>query len=304
MFGDFADLVAFGRRQVFGGGFAVSPGEEEAGKMGAGAFPEPIDFIGEPEGAPELLGAVEKFGGAGGEVDGFEQQVVKEKAGIEAGVAVVDDFKIDSHEGAVGGEEIFWTPVAVDERDAAGAAAFDECFEVGCAVRVAGGGEAVIRVEAEFVEDGLITELGFPDGILPGGADDATEGMAGGAGDGGIDGAAEEGGFPIGGGGRGGVHGVDAVFPVDEEDRGDGAGGEEGSDGLQRVGFAEGAFGAGAPIGFNAELFQRLLADDAAGGGFGEENGIGDSAAEGGDGGTAGTGPALPGKVGKGVVFR
>ena len=299
-FGGSAELVAFGRSEVFGGGFAVGTGEEEAAQVGDGVG----EFSGQGEGVPEGVSAGLKGRGVGGGVDGLQDQVAEEEAGIEAGVAVVDDFEIDGHDAGGGDEEVLGGPVAVDEGDAAGAAGLDQRFVVGGAVRVAGGGEAVVGIEAEFVEDGLIAELGLPDGLLPGAFYDRAEGMAGGGGDGGIDLAAEEGGFPVGTGGGGGGHGVDAVGPVDEEDFGDGAGREERSDGLEGVGFAESAIGPGAPVGFDAELFERLFADDATAGGFGEENGIGDAAAQGGDGRPGGAGPLAFSEVGECVIFR
>ncbi len=300
LFGGAAEDVAFGQGEVFGGGFAVGAGEEEAAEMGDGAG----ELGGQGEGGPQGVGAGFEGRGMGGRVDGFQDQVAEEEAQVEAGVAVVDDLKIDGHDAGFGGEEVLGGPVAVDEGDAAGAAGFDELFEVGGAVRVAGGGEAVVGIEAEFVEDGLVAELGFPGGLLPSSADDGAEGMAGGGGDGGVDVAAEEGGFPVGTRGRGGGHGVDAVGPIDKENFGDRTGGEEGGDGLEGVGFAESAIGAGAPIGFYTQFFERLFTDDASMWGFGEENGVGNAAAERGDGRLWCAGPLAFGKVGESVIFR
>ena len=89
---------------------------------------------------------------------------------------------------------------------------------------------------------------------------------------------------------------------VEEEDAGDGAWGEEGGDGLEGFGFAEGAFGAGAPVGFDAEFFEGLFADDAAGGAFGEQDGIRDAAAEGENGRFQGAGPGGAVEVFAGVI--
>jgi len=58
------------------------------------------------------------------------------------------------------------------------------------------------------------------------------------------------------------------------------------------------------PIGRDAEFFQRLFANDAAGGGCGEENGVGDSASERMDGGFPGARPAPTIEVGESVFFR
>lgn len=97
---------------------------------------------------------------------------------------------------------------------------------MGGAIGMAGGGEAVVGIEAEFVEDGLVAEACFPDGALKGGTDDSAEDAACRGGDPGIGVAMEEGGFPIGGRFRGGLHSVNAVWAINEYDSRHGSGRE------------------------------------------------------------------------------
>jgi hypothetical protein len=113
------------------------------------------------ESVPEGLGAAEQGGSVLGQMDGFQGEVIQQECGIESGVAIVRDFKIDGNKGIGGYQKVLGAEVAVDESPAVLAAAFDEPLESGLQSRVAGGGEAVVRVQPQFVEDGLVPESGL-----------------------------------------------------------------------------------------------------------------------------------------------
>ena len=155
-----------------------------------------------------------------------------------------------------------------------------------------GSGEAVVRIEAEFVKNSLIAEPGFPFRALPSSPENSAEGLTGGGGGVAIDIALEQGGLPIGGFSGRGFHRVDTIGPVNKVNAWHRAGRQQGSEGVHGVGLPEGPVRTGTPIGFDAEFFEGLFANDPAGRRFGKQDGIGDTAAERADGGIRKTGLA------------
>ncbi len=87
-------------------------------------------------------------------VPALQKKVVEEEGDVKAGVAKVDDFVIDGKESGSGvDEEVFWGPVSVGEGLKLSAGLLDGPIEIGLEIGVARGGEAVVGVETELVEE-------------------------------------------------------------------------------------------------------------------------------------------------------
>src|SRR5438045_886804 len=93
--------------------------------------------------------------------------MIQKEGRVERRVAVMNHLEIDHHYGALRHQQVFRTPVAVDKSNTAATTFRDQLREVAREIRMATGGRAVIRINPQLVEHGLIPELGFKDRILP-----------------------------------------------------------------------------------------------------------------------------------------
>lgn len=208
----------------------------------------------------------------------LEQEVIEQEGGIEAGVAEVDDFVVDGKESRTRvDEEVLGREVAMGEGTELSTGLLDGAMEMGLQVGVAGGGEAVIGIEAELVEE---VEAGE---VVVGGVGLKEEGMEVGGlgGEGEMDFAGKELLFPGGGVGVCGGHGKEVVGFVGEEDLREGAGRGEGGEEGESVDFAEDTAAIGEPVFGDAELGEGLFEDEVGQAGEGgTEDEIGDTAGE------------------------
>ena len=208
----------------------------------------------------------------------LEQEVIEQEGGIETGVAEVDDFVVDGKESGAGvDEEVLGREVAVGEGAQLGASLLDGAVEMGIEVGVAGGGEAVVGIEAELVEE---VEAGK---VMVGGVGLEEEGVEVGGlgGEGEVDFAGKKLLFPGGGVRVGGGHGEEVVGLVGEEDLGKRAGRSERDEEGKRVDFAEDAAAIGKPVFGDAELGEGVFEDEVGvAGKGGAEDEVGDTAGE------------------------
>lgn len=139
---------------------------------------------------------------------------------------------------------------------------------------------AVVRIDAQLIEDGLIAEHGLEFGRFPGAGDhraeDPCDAFGGFFAQDSIEQQALPG--PRGGGGRSHDEGV--IRAVFGKNRGYGPLGEQYGQHPQGGGFAENAAALGEPVLLHPEFTKRLLHDHALAPRFGEQHGIGDAAAE------------------------
>ena len=233
---------------------------------------------------PKGFGGSAVLGRPAWAVVAFEEKVVQEKAGIEARVAVVDDFEVDQHHATVRDEAVLRRPIAVDQRVGIASAGLDAVFKGGSEVCMVGSGEAVVGIEAELVEAALVAEGLHPRAIFvaaPGGFELLSEEAAGGGGVGFVDCAREEERFPVGCIAGSSFHGVDEVFGVVKDDRGHGAARKDSGETAKSVAFAMDAGAIGQPFFGDTELAEGLFEDPAVRGAFAKENRVGDAATEG-----------------------
>src|SRR5260221_12437393 len=94
--------------------------------------------------------------------------MIQHESRIERGIAEMNHFKIDGHHSRPIHEEVFRTPVAVGEAYPAGGGFRDQTGSEGLEVRMPARGGAIVRVDAQLIENGLIAELPLPISLPPG----------------------------------------------------------------------------------------------------------------------------------------